>query len=403
MSTMLEAAEQSALRGLLGALESTSRPHAVDSHWERALWAAPRHAFLPDRIYVGDRLESCLRSVAPAHWLRAAYTDAPVVTQVNDGAEIGPDQERWPSSSSSVPSMVLRMLRMLELCPGHSVLEIGTGTGWNTGLLAHYLGSSNVTTVEVDAALAARAVTNLKGVGLTPTVVCADGAAGVPGRAPYDRIVATCSVRRVPRAWLHQTREGGLILTPWESPWLCFGLLRMTVDRDGGACGRFHPHASFMLMRGQRTDLRIYRDVVQDDHAPEESGTDLSPWAVTGDDWAAQFAIGLQLRDVWHAWHDRPVVDGIASRLWLATTDATSWAAVDWDGHSHERFTVWQHGPRRLWAEVEAAYRWWRGAGRPGPGRFGMTITPDGTHKPWLDRPDRKVPVSGGAPPVWSR
>ncbi|MEU2179784.1 hypothetical protein [Streptomyces thermolilacinus] len=39
----------------------------------------------------------------------------------------------------------------------HSVLEIGTGTGWNAGLLAHYLGSSNVTTVEVDAALAARA------------------------------------------------------------------------------------------------------------------------------------------------------------------------------------------------------------------------------------------------------
>ncbi|MET9507039.1 hypothetical protein ABZX62_00960 [Streptomyces flavidovirens] len=147
-----------------------------------------------------------------------------------------------------------------------------------------------------------------------------------------------------------------------------------------------------MLMRNQRTDLRIYRDVVRDEHVPRESHTGLSPWAVTGDDWAAQFALGLQLRDVWRTWHDNPGVDGVASRLWLATTDGTSWAAVDFDGHTDERFTVWEHGPRGLWREVEAAYEWWRHVGSPGPERFGVTVAPDGKHTAWLDSLDHPVP-----------
>ncbi|MGW6912218.1 hypothetical protein ACWGB8_00130 [Kitasatospora sp. NPDC054939] len=48
----------------------------------------------------------------------------------------------------------------------------------------------------------------------------------------------------------------------------------------------------------------------------------------------------------------------MAARLWVATTDASSWAAVDHDGGPGERFTVWQYGPRRLWEEIEEAHRW---------------------------------------------
>ncbi|WP_175410149.1 methyltransferase domain-containing protein [Streptomyces sp. TRM64462] len=393
MTRNMEAAEQIALRGLLGTLNQTL-PYPVGSAWERALWAVPRHAFLPDRIYVGDGLEPCSRTTGPETWLRAAYADGPVVTQINDGEDPG-EEARWASSSASAPSIVLRMLHMLELSSGDNVLEIGTGTGWNAGLLAHRLGPENVTTIELDPDLAVQAAQNLKGVDLEPRVVSGDGAAGHPDGAPFDRVIATCSVRDVPHAWLRQTRPGGAILTPWESPWLCYGLLRLVVDGEGGASGRFHPHSAFMLMRTQRTDLRIFRDVVRDEHVPDESETTLSPWAVTGDDWAAQFAIGLQLRDVWHTWHENPDVEGVASRLWLATTDATSWAAVDWDGRSDDRFTVWEYGPRRLWSEVEAAHLWWRMAGTPGPESFGLTITPDGAHRPWLDRPDRRVPVLG--------
>ncbi|MCX2184248.1 methyltransferase [Streptomyces sp. SKN60] len=393
MTPELSASEQIAMRDLLGAVNNDlEKPLAPE--WERAAWAVPRHRFLPERIYLGEELTPCARAEAPETWLRAAYTADSVVTQVNDGHDPG-NQERWASSSASDPSIVFRMLDMLDVADGHHVLEIGTGTGWNAGLLAHRVGSKNVTTVEVDPVLATDADVRLRKLGLAPTVICGDGARGHSSSGPYDRVEATCSVRSVPRAWVQQTRPGGVVLTPWESPWICYGLLRLEVSDRGDASGRFSPHSAFMLMRGQRTDLRIFRDVVRDDHRPDESWTTLSPWAVTGDDWAAQFAVGLQLRDVWRTWHDNPDVEGVASRLWVATTDATSWAAVDWDGQSDDRFTVWQHGPRRLWNEVEAAYVWWEHVGRPGPERFGLTTTPDAAEWAWLDSPDRPVPTSG--------
>ncbi|MGP9019710.1 methyltransferase domain-containing protein [Streptomyces sp. BR1] len=387
------AAEQIAMRGLLGTLnDELGSPLAPE--WERAFWAVPRHAFLPETVWLGDDLTTYARGTAPQTWLSTVYADAPLVTQINDGKDPG-DGERWPSSSASAPSIVFRMLDLLRVHAGHRVLEIGTGTGWNAGLLAHRLGAENVTTIEVDPSLAIHAALALKHAGLEPRVISGDGAAGFPAGVPYDRIIATCSVRQVPRAWLEQTAPAGVILTPWETPWLCYGLLRLTVDGTGVASGWFSPHASFMLMRNQRTDLRIYRDVVRDEHVPAQSVTLLSPWAVTGDDWAAQFAVGLQTRTVWHTWHDNPGVDGVASRLWLAATDATSWAAVDWDGRTDERFTVWEYGPRRLWAEVEAAYAWWRQVGSPGPDRFGLTVAPHGQHTPWLDSPDQPVPSTG--------
>ncbi|MBW1597022.1 methyltransferase [Streptomyces sp. JJ38] len=382
------AAERAAARGLLGRLNAT-RPLAPE--WEAASHGVPRHAFLPDTVWLGDELTPCDRAREPEAWLRAAYADAPVVTQVNDGEEPGPDGERWPSSSASEPGVVFRMLDMLELSGGERVVEVGTGTGWNAGLLAHRLGSALVTSVEVDAGLAVRARANLASVGVEPRIVAGDGAAAVVADG-VDRLVATCAVRRVPGRWVASVAPGGVVLVPWESPWLCFGLLRLTVRRDGSADGRFHPHAAFMLMRGQRTDLRIFRDVVRDAHVPEESTTALSPWDVAGEDWAARFAVGLQLPDVWCAWHLGPDVAGVRSRLWVATTDAASWAAIDDVGAEDGAFTVWEHGPRRLWREVEAAFGWWTDVGGPGPGDFGMTVTTDGRHTAWLRRPGRPVP-----------
>ncbi|MFD8118077.1 methyltransferase domain-containing protein [Streptomyces microflavus] len=196
------------MRGLLGAVsESLGAPMAPP--WEAACREVPRHAFLPEKVWVGEDLKECSRGAAPGDWLRHAYADTAVVTQVNDGqaaAEVG---ERWASCSASAPSIVFRMLDMLDVRPGHRVMEIGTGTGWNAGLLAHRLGPGLVTTIEVDPALAAQAAGCLERVGLGAEVVQGDGARGHAAGASYDRVVATCSVRAVPPAWIAQTAPGG--------------------------------------------------------------------------------------------------------------------------------------------------------------------------------------------------
>ncbi|MEJ8648632.1 methyltransferase domain-containing protein [Streptomyces sp. MS1.AVA.3] len=168
------AAEQAAASGLLSRLNETL-PQPLTPEWEAAYKGVPRHRFLPETVWLGDQLAPCDRRESPGDWLRAAYADDPVVTQINDGADPG-DDERWPSCSASAPDIVFRMLHMLDVQSGDRVLEIGTGTGWNAGLLAHRLGSDLVTTVEVDPALADQATANLKAAGLAPRVITGDGA-----------------------------------------------------------------------------------------------------------------------------------------------------------------------------------------------------------------------------------
>ncbi|MEU4213215.1 hypothetical protein AB0F13_25045 [Streptomyces sp. NPDC026206] len=148
-----------------------------------------------------------------------------------------------------------------------------------------------------------------------------------------------------------------------------------------------------MLARGHRLDLRIFRDMVADEHQPTQSRTTLSPQTVAGYDFAAQFALGLRLPDLCFAWHTDPQgLDGVTRRLWVATADASSWAAVDeTDDGDEKSFTVWQQGRRRLWDEVATAWDWYTAEGYPEPGRFGMTISPDGAHQPWLDGPGNLV------------
>jgi protein-L-isoaspartate O-methyltransferase len=278
------------------------------------------------------------------------------------------------------------MLCDLDLGDGMRVLEIGTGSGWNAGLLSYRLGGAHVVTVEVDDVLANIARVRLAALGLTPLVVADDGAKGHAASGPYDRITATCSVSRVPGAWVEQTRLGGLIVAPWTTGWTRYGTVKLQVRGDGSASGLFRPGGAFMPMRSQRSKVNDIADVLNHFDVPRASMTTLSPWSVAaGDDTEADFAIGLRLQDVWHTWDFEPEIDGVQTRLWLADEAGTSWATVDYDGKQLDAFTVRQNGTRRLWAEVESAWSWWTARGCPLPHRFGLTVHPDGLHRVWLD------------------
>ena len=215
-----------------------------DPVWREAFEAVPRHLFVP-YYYVGVRGgyerrwgENPDRG-AREKWMRGAYADAPLATRLRDGDLV---------SSSSQPSLMAMMLAALRVRDGDRVLEVGTGTGYNAALLAHRLGDDDlVTTVDLYPEITEAARRHLAAAGHRPVVVTGDGARGVPERAPFDRIMATCTLSSVPLAWLAQCAPGARVVTP-----LATGLLALTVEDAGHAEGRFlHTPAYFVPLRGQ--------------------------------------------------------------------------------------------------------------------------------------------------------
>ncbi|WP_069865971.1 methyltransferase domain-containing protein [Streptomyces malaysiensis] len=359
--------------------------HLPDA-WLGAFTRVDRAEFLPDRIWVrvADGYEPVDRATEPDRWRKLAYSDEALVIQVEDrpGAAV----VRTPSSSASMPSVVATMLQALDVHDGQRVLEIGAGTGYNAALLSAKLGSERVTTVEVDPALADRARAALRSAGYRPAVLTADGVDGWPPGAPYDRVIATCAVHDVPRAWIEQTAPGGLIVLPWGTALRNGVLLRLTVEDgpDGPvASGPVVGDSAFMWLRAQAPE----REVMAVVHGEADSSrTRLDPGFLGDDD--AWFAAGVLVPGCRSAVGPGP--DGEWT-LWLADSASGSWASVDYEPDATD-YEVWQRGPRLLWNELEAAHAWWTRAGRPTRTRFGLTVASAG-QRVWLDRPDNVVPT----------
>ncbi|MFJ3220307.1 methyltransferase domain-containing protein [Kitasatospora sp. NPDC086801] len=389
-----ETHQEAGPQGLASALVAGG---ALSSDWLPSFNAVPRELFVPDRIWPGISDGSrqnpvVYRSQDPEAWRRAVYSDIPLTTQWDDGDHQGDGLGTTPSSSNSMPTMVFSMLQDLDVRPGHKVLEVGAGTGWNAGLLAHRLGNHNVVTVEYDPNVARGARKNLHRAGLAPTVVEGDGRQGWPDGAPFDRIIATCSLLEIPPAWLEQTVPGGIIVAPFGTEYGGEQIVRLTMSEDGSsASGRFTGGSAFMRLRQQRTDRPPFEDYLHGQEWPADgvrSTTGLSPRATGG--WFEQFVIGAAVPATF--WRTERYDNG-AYTLWLYSRDTLSWASADYERDRTE-YEVYQSGPRRLWDEVEAAWRWWDGHGRPGFDRFGLTVTA-GSHTVWLDSPSNPVPVRG--------
>lgn len=373
---------------------------ALVPEWADAFRAVPRAAFLPDLVWSYDmasgRSVPVSRAGGPDAWVRAAYANVPLVTQWDDGRHTGREPGSVATSSASMPSVVAAMLRDLDVRDGMRVLEIGTGTGWNAGLLAHRLGGSHVVSVEIDPAVVTHARAALARAGLNPEVIHGDGARdGGPGSAPYDRVIATAGVRALPPRWLEQTRPGGIVLAPWGTHYSDQdALVRLTVRDDGGdgggggASGPFLRMVEFMKLREQRLDWGRFGPYVAD--FPGDA--DVSRTALTLSDLgqrydSVRFVTGLWVRGCAHV-VNRTGQD--AGRAWFFDLTSRSWAVAEFR-EGERGASIHQSGPRRLWDEVEAAVTWWADHGRPGVERFGLTVGPDGGTHPWYEDPSRPL------------
>jgi len=146
-----------------------------------AMIRVPRHEFAPER------------------YRDQAYEDHPL--PIIEGQTI------------SQPYIVARMLEALSLSPSDRVLEVGTGSGYLTALLAEL--AAQVVSVERHATLANAARELLSRMGYNNVrVLVGDGSQGYAANAPYDAIIVSAAAADVPRALLQQLSEGGRMIIP---------------------------------------------------------------------------------------------------------------------------------------------------------------------------------------------
>jgi len=154
----------------------------IDKEVLRAMAKVPRHEFLPADLW--DR----------------AYDDMPL-----------PIEEM---QTISQPYIVAYMIQALSIKKGDRILEVGTGSGYQTALLAEI--HEKVYTVEIRPRLAQNALTKLKelGYGDRVKVHIADGSLGYEEEAPFDGIIVTAATYDIPAQLIEQLAEKGKIIIP---------------------------------------------------------------------------------------------------------------------------------------------------------------------------------------------
>jgi protein-L-isoaspartate O-methyltransferase len=353
------------------------------SRWRPLVAAVPRHVFVPrwwawsqrGPLLWHDTWELRDGPADPAAWLDAAYSDKSLVTRVGplhaDHAGPADRPTGRPTSSTTMPGLVVHMYRHAMIGDGMRVLDVGTGSGYGCALLTRRLGERRVTSIDIDEYLTAIAAERLDGLGLRPRILYGDATGPLPGT--YDRIVAMVAVRPIPASWLAALRPGGRLVTTITGT-----ALIITADKrpDGGATGRAEwDRAGFMHARtgldyppGLPEQFAAIHDA-DGDHV----GVGRYPVANITMAWDLFSAVGVTVPGVQHHYQENE--DGRRT-AWLLHPDG-SWARATALGDDAP--VVHQAGPRRLWDTVdELRHAWLRDGSLPGYGSS-VAVDPDGT------------------------
>ncbi len=293
------------------------------------------------------------------------YSDETLITQKT---------ARTVTSSGTMPGLVAIMLHALDVHDCHRVFQVGTGTGYTAGLLCERLGSSYVTTVDIDPMLVQTADARLASMGYHPTVITGNGADGYPPNAPYDRFLATCALRRIPSTWLVQAASSARIVAP-----IAKGLITLDVQDTDHATGRFLTEGGyFMPLRDSVDDGARVTDCAKTTAQNHSRRTTVGP-PDTFYQQHVRFFLAVALPDVSVGQHG-PALDDLIIQ---DHTDSSARLDSTRDGS----FLVTETGYRALWAEVEQIYRLWHDCHQPHRERFGLSVVHE-RQWVWLDSPE---------------
>ena len=155
----------------------------------------------------------------------------------------------------SQPYVVAYMTEQLGVQPHHRVLEIGTGSGYQAAVLSRL--ALEVVSIERYRTLADRARERLKSLGYDNVdVVTGDGFAGVPGGAPYDRIIVTAAAKRLPETLLDQLgANGGIMILPLGAQDGSQHLIKLTKLQTGTRRENLIPVRFVPMLPGQAQEL----------------------------------------------------------------------------------------------------------------------------------------------------
>jgi len=303
--------------------------------------------------------------------LSVIYSDQALVT-VHDGT--------FPTSSTSQPSLVARMLQLLELRSGMRVLEIGTGTGYNAALLAELSGEhSRVFTIECQQAIAEKARRFLQEEGYGDVhVVNGDGFQGIENGAPFDRIVATVGCSDVSPHWLQQLSPEGIMLIPLQHGFTD-PLVRLTHNSEDPQCaiGEIVDRSKFMRIRGIldwgnpwssyrirgfQEDPSWCRSLPDDLAIPE---TCQHPFGATSHQ-SFRFYLALSSRELWYDNSGYGLADPGSKSIVKFTKQGIEGVSVGQDAAALER----------LYERLISLHRMWVGLGSPSPSDYSLYFTP---------------------------
>ena len=181
-----------------------------------------------------EAIEAAFKAVPRKYFLPAEVAGS---VPVDRPLEIGHGQ------TNSQPTTVAMMLEWLDVQPGQNILDVGSGSGWTSALLAHLTApEGRVEAVEIIPELVEFGRQNAQQVGVENAKFHQAGKDyGYPEKAPYDRILVSAAAQTVPKELIDQLKPGGRLVIPVNS-----SILVIDKDEQGQTSQREYPGFSFV-------------------------------------------------------------------------------------------------------------------------------------------------------------